>query len=115
MLATGLLHSFLLFECLKKSFGAVLFPLFFQPPIFRMETGLGKGIERKINRGKSGCDYCSKIALKDRFQTPNEYKKTVAYIKELLDIQHFVLIEGSCELGRHKNVNGHWMISFIIS
>ena len=81
MLATELLHSFLFFECLKKSFGAVLFPLFFQQLVFRMETGLERGIERKINRGKSGYDYCSKIALKDRFQTPNEYEKTVAYIK----------------------------------
>lgn len=59
------------------------------------------------------CDYCSKTALKDRFQTPNEYEKTVAYIKELVDAQHFVLIEGNCELGCHKNVNGHWIDDII--
>ena len=78
-----------------------------------METGLGREKERKINRDKRMCDYCSKIALKDSFQTPNEYEKTVAYIKELVDIQRFVLIEGSCELGYHKNIDGHWIDDII--
>lgn len=78
-----------------------------------METGLGREKERKINRDKRMCDYCSKIALKDSFQTPNEYEKTVAYIKELVDIQRFVLIEGSCELGCHKNIDGHWIDDII--
>ena len=54
------------------------------------------------------CDYCSKIESKNKFQTPNEYEKAVNYIKELIDIQHFVLIDGNCELGCHKDVNGQW-------
>lgn len=54
------------------------------------------------------CDCCSKIALKESFRSPEEYEKTVAYIKGLIDIQHFVFIEGSCKLGCHKNVNGQW-------
>ena len=67
----------------------------------------GNGKEVEINRGNM-CDHCSKIELKDSFQTPNEYEKTVDYIKELIAVQHFVLIESNCELGCHKDVNRQW-------
>lgn len=59
------------------------------------------------------CDYCAKIELKNKFQTPNEYEKAVDYIKELIEIQHFVLIDGNCELGCHKDVNGRWIDDII--
>lgn len=55
------------------------------------------------------CDYCSKIKLKDSFQTPDEYEKTIDYIKELINNQHFIFVEGSCELGCHKDTDGHWI------
>ncbi len=55
------------------------------------------------------CDYCSEIELKDSFQTPSEYEKKIRYIKGLIDNKHFIFVEGSCELGGHKNADGNWI------
>lgn len=59
------------------------------------------------------CDYCSMIKLKDSFSTPGEYEKTIAYMKELIDSQHFIFDDGNCELGCHKDVNGYWIDDII--
>ncbi len=59
------------------------------------------------------CEYCSKIKLKDRFSTPDEYEKTIDYIKGLILNQHFIFVEGNCELGCHKDMDGHWIDDII--
>ena len=49
------------------------------------------------------CDYCSSIELTDFIYTPVDYEYIVDYIKLLIAEQKFVLIDGNCELGHHKN------------
>lgn len=55
------------------------------------------------------CDYCSSIELTDFIYTPVDYEYIVDYIKLLIAEQKFVLIDGNCELGHHKNDSGQWV------
>lgn len=59
--------------------------------------------------GKNMCVYCSNIKLVPSFFTPNVYEMTIEYIKELISKDGFILIDGNCEIGKHKNENGHWV------
>ena len=55
------------------------------------------------------CNYCSDIKLVENFNTPNDYEKTILYITELIENNSLILIEGNCEIGKHKNERGCWV------
>lgn len=55
------------------------------------------------------CDYCSKVNLVKSILTPREYEKIVKYIKELIEKDGFIFVEGNCEIGEHKKEDGYWI------
>lgn len=54
------------------------------------------------------CDYCSKVNLVKNILTPREYEKIVKYIKELIEKDGFIFVEGNCVIGKHME-DGHWI------
>lgn len=59
------------------------------------------------------CDYCSQIELKESFYSPKDYEETVGYVKELIEKYNYILVDGNCEIGAHKNKNGQWVADVI--
>ena len=59
------------------------------------------------------CEYCSAVELNDCIHSADAYEKAIEYIKCLIEKQHFILIEGNCEIGHHKNSNGCWVDDII--
>lgn len=59
------------------------------------------------------CKCCSFIKLVNSFSTPDDYESTINYIQSLIKEQDFMLIEGNCEIGCHKNEQGYWVNDFI--
>ena len=55
------------------------------------------------------CWYCSSVKLTDFIYTPSDYENIVEYIKSLIEEQQFILADGNCELGHHKNNSGQWV------
>lgn len=57
------------------------------------------------------CDYCSHV--KDvKIFTPKEYEQTIEYVKELIEKERFIFVEGVCAVGEHKE-NGCWVADVI--
>ena len=54
------------------------------------------------------CDYCSEVNLVKCILTPREYEKIVKYIKELIEKDGFIFVEGNCAIGEHKK-DGYWI------
>lgn len=59
------------------------------------------------------CDYCFQVKLVENFYSPDDYEKTIVYIKELIEEYGFVLIDGNCKIGKHKDKNGCWIDDII--
>ena len=59
------------------------------------------------------CDYCSRIRVKECFYTPREYEKTIEYVKELIEIHNFILVDGNCKIGCHENKSEKWIDDII--
>ena len=55
------------------------------------------------------CEYYSSIKLTDCIYTPTDYENIVEYIKSLIEERQFILVDGNCELGHHKNDSGQWV------
>lgn len=58
------------------------------------------------------CDYCYYVKEVDFFHTPKLYERTIEYIKELIEKDGFIFVEGSCGMGEHKK-NGQWIDDLI--
>ena len=59
------------------------------------------------------CEYCSTLKLVNFFRTPKDYENAINYIKFLIKEQGFIMVEGNCEIGRHKNEQGCWIDDII--
>ncbi len=57
------------------------------------------------------CDYCSHIEEIEIF-SPKDYHQIMAYIKEMVEKEHFIFTEGSCALDEYKK-NGMWFADII--
>ena len=55
------------------------------------------------------CDYCDGLNLTKSILTPREYEKIVKYIKELIEKDGFIFVNGNCEIGEHKKEDGCWI------
>jgi len=59
------------------------------------------------------CDYCLQIKLVKCIDTPSTYENIIIYVKDLIEKHGFLLIDGNCELGKHKDKNGCWIDDII--
>lgn len=58
------------------------------------------------------CDYCNNINLVENFYTPLQYEQTTEYIQELINNKGYILVDGNCEIGKHKK-DGKWVDDII--
>ena len=58
------------------------------------------------------CNYCCNIKKVEYFTSPKMYEETIEYIKELVEKENFILLEGDCKLGEHIK-DGVWIDDII--
>ena len=57
------------------------------------------------------CNYCSQVKELEIF-SPKDYEQTIEYIKELINKEGFIFVEGTCAVGEQKK-NGLWVADVI--
>jgi len=60
----------------------------------------------------STCLHCFDVREVHNFISPERYEETIKYIKELIEKENFILVEGNCPIGEHKK-DGHWIDDII--